>query len=883
MSEGIVTFPSSQQLPDHNGSYRYQPDTRLVRSETTSAADVVPHAPAQQAFQHHPEVRRKRSTIMITEQRDGSPGQSNSSHSPVGDRPSMEPSSLGSLPTSTDGHSHGKNKPSAAVPSIFHDKGSISDLSTQAGTLALLESHYVTLEDASLQNIDAVLDRATRPSLHNDRPGENFLNAISPERSSTIKYERGLDDAEISTIGDAPLKCLADLPEDSCDKGLPDAMTNKGPMTGTSETPTKIFDPPNWSEPQEVKSNRLTTNDILIAIIGPVGSGKSTFIGQAADIIEDVGHELCAGSYTKEVQPTRCKIGRFSNTVLIDTPGFGDMAADVQVLAKISKWLHDTYKKGIFISAILCFHRITDNRVPWMPTERLIPILHELCGSDTLSQIFLVTTMWDEVDEQDGRERLVELKDNHWNAVVKRGSTHRHSNTPKSAKDILQHILEENAKRCHGLPPQFKSPHSKGDHDLKEIDDILRQVKTIGIPLLARILARLRRRFSSSIVPSSGPSGQLGVISRVGGKPGVGQELVSGNMLHESDDFLWLQNQTPDEPRLPSVYVNTDFAAELGSAFESCVDLQSSGPQLANRDITSSPDHLSHHNSPSNPTTPGIPADDDQGAVNPRSMDTLGDGDVLEDNELGMDEILIALIGPTGSGKSSFMSKVTGDLEGVGHDLRTDSHTREVRTSRCAMIGPFSNVVLVDTPGSTKGSDQEALNILSEWLQRTYKRKAVFSAILYFHRITDTRMDGTPLTNLRGFQKLLCGNRTISRIILTTTMWDDVEEEIGEQRLAELQHTDWRVMVAHGSTIFRYQNTSESARELLKEATVALSAEERRRILLQQEILDLKEKLQDTAVGQSVYSRLNQLVTSGLKELRKVRGETLLRTRWTTR
>ena len=131
-----------------------------------------------------------------------------------------------------------------------------------------------------------------------------------------------------------------------------------------------------------------------------------------------------------------------------------------------------------------------------MPTERLLPILHELCGSDTLSQIFLVTTMWDEVDEQDGRERLVELKDKHWNAVVKRGSTHRHSNTPKSAKDILHHILEENAKRCHGLPPQFKSPHLKGDHDLKEIDDILRQVKTIGIPLLARILAHLRRRFS---------------------------------------------------------------------------------------------------------------------------------------------------------------------------------------------------------------------------------------------------------------------------------------------------------------------------------------------------------------------------------------------------
>ena len=142
-------------------------------------------------------------------------------------------------------------------------------------------------------------------------------------------------------------------------------------------------------------------------------------------------------------------------------------------------------------------------------------------------------------------------------------------------------------------------------------------------------------------------------------------------------------------------------------------------------------------------------------------------------------------------------------------------------------------------------------------------------------------MDGTPLTNLGCFQKL-CGSRAMSRIILTTTMWDDVDEEIGEQRLAELEQTNWRVMIAHGSTIFRYRNTSESARELLEEATMTLSDEERRHILLQQEIRDLKEKLQETTVGQSVYSHLNQLVASRLEELRKVRAETL-GTRWPTR
>lgn len=194
-----------------------------------------------------------------------------------------------------------------------------------------------------------------------------------------------------------------------------------------------------------------------------------------------------------------------------------------------------------------------------MPTQKFLPILHELCGNNTLSQIFLVTTMWDEVDEQDGRKRLTELKDKHWNGVVNRGSTHRHSNTPKSAKDILQKILEESAKRYRGLPPQLKSPDLIEDHELKEINDTLSQVKTIRIPLLVRILALLRRRFSvrlqfffllfeltrkqsstsgwSPPVQSSGSSGQLGSISSVGATPGVEQERVSGNILRESSDF----------------------------------------------------------------------------------------------------------------------------------------------------------------------------------------------------------------------------------------------------------------------------------------------------------------------------------------------------------
>lgn len=123
------------------------------------------------------------------------------------------------------------------------------------------------------------------------------------------------------------------------------------------------------------------------------------------------------------------------------------------------------YKKEVSLSAILCFHRITDG-VPWTPSKRLLPALRELCGNDNLSQIVLVTTMWDKVDDKLGHRRLAELRDNHWNAMVQQGSTHRHLNIPESAKAILQHIFEESGKRRSVTLGSMKCSHLRVKEEL---------------------------------------------------------------------------------------------------------------------------------------------------------------------------------------------------------------------------------------------------------------------------------------------------------------------------------------------------------------------------------------------------------------------------------
>jgi len=93
----------------------------------------------------------------------------------------------------------------------------------------------------------------------------------------------------------------------------------------------------------------------------------------------------------------------------------------------------------------------------------------------------------------------------------------------------------------------------------------------------------------------------------------------------------------------------------------------------------------------------------------------------------------------------------------------------------------------------------------SDWLHKTYvifyelddnvlsyKRNIRLSGLVYFHRISDSRMAGTPLKNLRLFEKL-CGEEFDS-IILTTIMWNEADDNLGNGCEDELKTLNWKSM-----------------------------------------------------------------------------------------
>lgn len=178
-------------------------------------------------------------------------------------------------------------------------------------------------------------------------------------------------------------------------------------------------------------------------------------------------------------------------------------------------------------------------------------------------------------------------------------------------------------------------------------------------------------------------------------------------------------------------------------------------------------------------------------------------------------DALIAVMGATGVGKSTFVNLVSGSELAVGEGLR--SCTAEVQVSRRFTLDGRS-IVLLDTPGfdDTLLSDTEILKRIAAFLASSYRSNKTLTAILYLHRISDTRMGGTSRRNFSMF-RALCGDKSLASVVLVTTMWNTVARDKAEARERELR-TDEKMfapVLAKGARMMRNEGSLENARQIL--------------------------------------------------------------------
>ena len=93
-------------------------------------------------------------------------------------------------------------------------------------------------------------------------------------------------------------------------------------------------------------------------------------------------------------------------------------------------------------------------------------------------------------------------------------------------------------------------------------------------------------------------------------------------------------------------------------------------------------------------------------------------------------------------------------------------------------------------------------------------------------------------------------------VIFTTTMWDEIDQEEGEQREDELQKSYWSEMMRRGAGTARFDNTPASAWKIVS----SIDFNERLPLRLQTELVDEKKELLQTAAGLSLFQWFAEIV-----------------------
>jgi len=130
---------------------------------------------------------------------------------------------------------------------------------------------------------------------------------------------------------------------------------------------------------------------------------------------------------------------------------------------------------------------------------KYLKMFQNLCGHEALKNVVLVTTMWDKVEEEEGRSRETELCTKYWNSMLERGChTSRFYNNAESALNIVSRFQDA---RCTVLLQKemvdlgLDLPETSAGRTLFSM--LIEFIKRIQ-EFLAHIEAKLRQNQSSA-------------------------------------------------------------------------------------------------------------------------------------------------------------------------------------------------------------------------------------------------------------------------------------------------------------------------------------------------------------------------------------------------
>jgi hypothetical protein len=188
---------------------------------------------------------------------------------------------------------------------------------------------------------------------------------------------------------------------------------------------------------------------------------------------------------------------------------------------------------------------------------------------------------------------------------------------------------------------------------------------------------------------------------------------------------------------------------------------------------------------------------------------------------------------------------------------------------------------LIDTPGfnDTTRSESEVLQEVAYWLSAAYGRSDAPTAIrfrldgiVYLHSIADVRWSGSTRRSMNMLRSIV-GPDSYNSIFLTTTFWDQVPREVGNEREAQIisDMDKWRQFV-HTSPKASVRRHDQGYKTAMSIVDAILDRGAKYDLLIQKELARPGATIHDTTAGKEAHMLWERDIERFRQELRHVRA-----------
>jgi len=261
-------------------------------------------------------------------------------------------------------------------------------------------------------------------------------------------------------------------------------------------------------------------------------------------------------------------------------------------------------------------------------------------------------------------------------------------------------------------------------------------------------------------------------------------------------------------------------------------------------------------------------------------------------------EILIALLGVTGAGKTTFASRVSGDTNlQIGHGIHSCKRIHcqypwtlpsaagfKLLSNECTgtqepQVVSFSfeghPIVLIDTPGfdDDSRSDVEILEELAAWMAKDgHLEHKQLDGLILLHPITVLRAGGAERKRTRLLKNIL-GPQAYKHIVIATTMHEHLSSEADiAERVDGRRQELWGDMEGKGTKLVKHSNTKESADRIIRMVIENSGKAGKLRSLLQEELAKDPRVIRTTA-GKDVKKQLEAEISKIQSQLQENLGK----------